>query len=790
MQKNPDTSEEGLERLRAAVQANPRSTTFVALAHRLCEAGRAAEAEDVCREGLGRHPGLVTGQVALGRALLDRGRLREALEVLIGAAKANPDHGDAFRWLGEAVIKRGDMPRARALLEYAEELSPNDRRVTELLIEAGGTPSFRSPRPKTDFEHTRISNARALADRMHEVPGDDFRPGSGPHEMPDAGSHPGGAGLGIDEPTVVDGRAALQAWRSVATHGGGAEASSGPFGPDSDRILPPRVGELQAAPAPLPAAGGAPEPLVQVVNQLNHQLEADSDTTPVTLRPHPGATMTAALPAGRARFSRRTLAMGGGLAGLLIVGATVFIITRGHGGALEAQRKEMAAAVARGTLDSLTSARTLGRQIVGTAADDGDTLASLAYVNTLLTRDYGLPLRPEAEEDLARARTAKGATAARHGTIHATCALLALGAGRLVDAQQCAEQAVAATPDGAPALLAAARVKIHGADLDGARRDLERLLARTPDYAEAVLDWAAIWIDMGDPSTASQSLREQVKRSSDHLRARLLLAEAERALGDRSGAEGLEAGCRAQSPRSPAIRAGCLVAAAAQSRMAGEHQLAVRSARAAAVTLPDEPRLLAQVAVALAVLGDVDVADEALQRARRLARETAVPLAWADMAVRLGRKQVVVPGHLLANAAGPERRLVAARVVLAYEGPGGLAKALKGVPRGLVLLDSDLRALAQLAEESAGARTDHAELGRRADKGDPVAAYVLGRLLEKSDPRQAARRLEKALWGHGDACEAAQLYRTLGRQLDAASPSLRTLRELRSRNAQCPAAQI
>src|SRR5439155_9580302 len=136
--------------------------------------------------------------------LHERGRLREAQEVLIGAAKANPDHGDAFRWLGEVVIKRGDLPRARTLLEYAEELSPNDRRVTELLIEAGGTPTFRSPRPRTDFEHTRVANARALADRMHEDPGAEETTRVGPEltellaaETSDRSADPG---LGIDEP--------------------------------------------------------------------------------------------------------------------------------------------------------------------------------------------------------------------------------------------------------------------------------------------------------------------------------------------------------------------------------------------------------------------------------------------------------------------------------------------------------------------------------------------------------------------------------------------------------------
>jgi len=413
----------------------------------------------------------------------------------------------------------------------------------------------------------------------------------------------------------------------------------------------------------------------------------------------------------------------------------------------------------------------------------------LAFVEALLVRDYGLDQRSDAEAALARAQAIKGAPAARNGTLNATCAIVALTAGKLAEAQQCAERAVAATPDGAPALLAAARVKIHNADLEGARRDLEHLLQRTPDFSEAVLDWAAIWIDLGDPSTASQSLREQIKRTPDHLRARLLLAEAERALGDRSVAEGLEVACRNESKQSPSLRVGCLLAASSQSRLAGEHQQAVRSARAAGAEIPPEPRVLASAALGLAVLGEIDAADEALKRAKALARETSVPLAWADMAVRLGRRQVVVPSHLLDTGVGPERRLVTARLILAYEGAAAMGKLLKGVPRGLVLIDPDLHALSQVAEEASG-RGDRTDLEKRADRGDPVASYVLGRLLERHAPDPAAKRLEKALWGHGDTCEAATLYRRLLRSLGYENPPQRIMRELRSRNAQCPAAQL
>jgi tetratricopeptide (TPR) repeat protein len=781
LHKNPDTSGEGLERLRAAVRANPRSTTFVALAHRLCDAGRPAEAEDVCREGLARHPGLVTGQVALGRALLDRGRLREAQETLIAAAKANPDHGDAFRWLGEVVIKRDDLPRARILLEYAEDLSPNDRRVSELLIEAGGTPSLRSPRPKTDFEHTRVGNARALAERMHEDPEEPTRVGppitailASEAQRPAAGAEL------VDDPTVVDSRAVLQALRNDAAPP--TPLARVPFSAESDKIPIPVVGGELNAPDDPSLPNTSRLPLIQV---------ADDDRTPVNLRPPPSTgrhrTMSALRPV-EAGAGRRLLALIGG--GVLLGGAAlaVFYAVRTTAGGAEKLRAKMTAEMTTGSWRSLSLAHNLGRQIATAAPGDGEALAQLAFVQALLHRDYGVGERAAVEETLKRAQQARGTSAARTGLVQATCAMLALTAGRLADAQQCAERAVAATPDGAPALLAAARVKIHQGDPEGARRDLEHLLRGTPSDSAAVLERAALSMDLGDPAAAAQWLREQVKRTSDHLRARLLLAEAERALGERSAGQGLEAGCRAESRQSPTLRVGCLLAASAQSRLAGEHQQAIRSARAAAADAPAEPRLLASAALALAGLGEIDAADEVLRRAKGLARETAPPIVWADAAVRLGRRQVVMPGRLLETAVGPERRLVAARLMLAYEGPQALAKMLSSLPRGLVLVDPDLGALAKIAEDAAGGG-DRADLEARADRGDPMASYVLGRLLERRDPRQAARRLEKGAWGHGDTCDAITIYRNVMRQLGS-PPALRTLREVRTRNSQCPAAQI
>ena len=76
---------------------------------------------------------------------------------------------------------------------------------------------------------------------------------------------------------------------------------------------------------------------------------------------------------------------------------------------------------------------------------------------------------------------------------------------------------------------------------------------------------------------------------------------------------------------------------------------------------------------------------------------------------------------------------------------------------------------------------------------NPGALYnfhqVVDALNERAgDNRLATRHLEKALWGHGDACEAAFLLRGLPRSAES-PPWQRLLRELHTRNGQCSAAQ-
>ena len=116
------------------------------------------------------------------------------------------------------------------------------------------------------------------------------------------------------------------------------------------------------------------------------------------------------------------------------------------------------------------------------------------------------------------------------------------------------------------------------------------------------------------------------------------------------------------------------------------------------------------------------------------------------------------------------------------------AALVKNVPAGPTEIDADLRTYMELGRDAGLSPGNRATLERRAERGSPVAAFVLGVLAAREDDhKQAAKWLEKALSGHGDACRAALLYLSaLQAQERPAPPNRVALRALHARNAQCP----
>jgi hypothetical protein len=227
------------------------------------------------------------------------------------------------------------------------------------------------------------------------------------------------------------------------------------------------------------------------------------------------------------------------------------------------------------------------------------------------------------------------------------------------------------------------------------------------------------------------------------------------------------------------------------ARIEGDRAGAARKARAVAQTTEDA-QVLAQAALVLALLGDIDGAASVLEHAGQTTDPSGVALEWADLAIRLGRGEHVEPALVFDHPAGPERDLVALRAAYVRSGGPGIAELLKQLPPGIQDIDWDVRAFAALARDGMPPKAEVTALERRADRGAPAVSYVLGLLaIRDKDFRTAARRLEKSLSWHGDACQAAGLYldavNNVGRSVTLNKAALRNLH---ARNAKCPVPEM
>lgn len=456
--------------------------------------------------------------------------------------------------------------------------------------------------------------------------------------------------------------------------------------------------------------------------------------------------------------------------------------------------QELDRALNSGALDALMQARDRARVGLAGPGASADGLVKLALVNALLFTDYGVDASKEAEEALSKIPSTTEPRPQRTSQMQAVRALLALAAGDRATAGRHADAALAASPSEpqALALLAAARTRMLAGQTDQAAAQLDRALALAPELAPVILDWAAARMESGDPAAARRVLVNLLAKAKRNGRATVLLADAQRALGEATWAKEIEPACRDDAKLSRSMRAACAIESAFDARLDGERNTAVRRARAAAQASED-PLLLAGAALALAGMGEIDAAADALNQARKYADDKAAPLAWADLAIRLGRNQTG-PSPLdsaIGKPAVPERHMIALRAALARGGVEALSAAIMNVPPALVDFDADLRAFSALGQGTLS-RSDRTALEKRADKGNPVAAFVLGTLLNKeANFKSAAHRLERALSGHGDACQAGLLY-VSALQAQPRQPSGRTglLRALQGRNSQCPLAEM
>jgi tetratricopeptide (TPR) repeat protein len=452
-------------------------------------------------------------------------------------------------------------------------------------------------------------------------------------------------------------------------------------------------------------------------------------------------------------------------------------------------REELDRSLSSGTLEHLLRARDVARMALESGAPDADSLARLGLLNAFLVDDYAVEAKKDAEDALHRAEVGPEINNERAALVASARALLAHAAGEREAAKKLADAAIALTaPDSSAfALLASARARSLAGDVEGTARDLDRAMGIAPDLAPVVVDWATSRLDGGDPVAARRALVKLLERNQDNSRALLVLADAERALGELNWVKSLEKACRSDAKISRSIRAACAVESALQSRIEGDRAGALRKAKAVSQTSEDA-QVLGQASLLLALLGETDAAEEVLERGRKVADPANVPLLWADLAIRLSRGEIPATSRVLEHPAGPERDLVALQAAYVRTGAAGLAVVLKLLPPGIQDIDWDVRAYAALGREGGPPKPELLTLEKRVDKGSPVVSYVLGLLaMRDKDYKLAMRRLEKALAWHGEACQAASFYLDAVKRVGhRAQPNKPGLRNVRAHNAKCP----
>ncbi len=707
----------------------------------------------------------ISQEILLGRTLLEQGHLGTAQRVLVKICQAHPDNAEAMRGLSELLRRKGDEARARIMGDYAKDLSeppPQNRHVTPAKPEAK-PPAVPPPLP------VRAPTGNGKPQPTGEANMPLVAPPGPPATMPQA---PGAAAKPLlagesDMPMVAPGPPATM------PHSGGAPT--------------PASGATTALPQP-----AAPQPADLQISIANVPLP------PVKSEPSQPVSVAAMAPNAPPRKKSKK----GKVLALL-----VFLGLVGGGGYYGyhywqdrqpqkpsfAAREELDNALASGSLGRMMRTREKARAALAVPKPDPGGLLRLALVDAVLSLDYGVASAKNAEESLGKVPATDPNEPQHQALVETVRGMLSLDAGDRRTAEQHAQVGLSKAGSQPPPLLLLLSARLHSlsGDMASADQELARAMAAAPEFAPAIADWGLLKVDMGDPSSARRVLKEFLGKNRSATRVQLAAAEVERALGEGAWKRHVDIACRGDIRAARGLRAACVLAAAQDARLDGERASAIRKAKAATQGA-DDARLLSGAAVILASLGEVDAADELVERARKQADNAAAPLAWATLAVRLGRGQLEGPPPPSDHPPLSERALLLLRAEYLKGGGPALAGVVKNVAAGLPELDLDLRTYMHLANMEGLSKSDRPPLERRADRGNPVAAFVLGVMAAReNDHKAAAKRLEKAMSGHGDACRAALLYlQALQAQDKPGQPNRNALRSLRDRCTACPLPEI
>ena len=183
-----------LERYLRIFQENPDSRVFAPLADLYRRLGKLEEAEEICREGIRRHPYYAGGRVALAHILLDKGRLVEALSEADSVVTYYPDNLLARKILIRVLGGQNELERARREFEALRHLAPmvaNDPEVERALhgpsdrVQFPETPShsvanYQISTLQNSYEETAVGREQSLTGREQSLTGRDASIGAPP----------------------------------------------------------------------------------------------------------------------------------------------------------------------------------------------------------------------------------------------------------------------------------------------------------------------------------------------------------------------------------------------------------------------------------------------------------------------------------------------------------------------------------------------------------------------------------------------------------------------------------
>jgi tetratricopeptide (TPR) repeat protein len=710
---------------RPAGPPTAKAHELVAMAHALCDEGRAREAEDMARWALSQAPQLAGAQTVLARARFEQGHLREAQALLESVVLRHPAFFTAHRWLAEVLVRLGDWPHASEILVRAEALSPRDPRIGQLVQQVMASPGRSGPNePPAGFA---------------QVP----PPPVAPNPLP---------------PNILPTGARLRTYEeqpAVTADMPGSMVRSPAVG------LVPRNTRISSSP---------PENNTPTRGERSKSARQARQPRPTRAAPRLRTGMSWAPVSRWFLLYRRFFVLGAIGVGLFVltVMSVSWFLRQPRTEHVERVADRMAdqaatplSPVLSGTYKELATIRARDRRRQARLESEPTGRALLA--EALLASEYGRTLDPDSEswaDELAES----------HGGLGGPEELLA---ARVLDRLVRGDRAGAGELARTRGLSSSDSPLLRFVDARRLERDgnLAAALARagaeaaTSPFLPLRLLRAELLLDQGNPAGALELVSGVLVEAPAHTGALRLLLEARDGLGSelttREKAD-VKSACAAALRGIPTLAAACRLHEGVLQRRLGKRREAVREALAAAHLAPDDPRLLAMIAQLLGNLGVGEEATELVERAETLADRQFPPLAWARAGVGVGRDRATpVPAG---SPPGPEARLIAVRSVFA--GPPGRKRSLgtMGVTAALTKGDGDLRWVASGAEaRNRGAiealtRRAESQYGRKLPS--PVASYVVGTLARRLGRKPlAASLLSQALDGHGDACRSASLYR-------------------------------